>query len=118
LNHFPFLYLNTHQTEEAGGSQTKTGKHSLFLFDGVVTGITNSNLELEAHDRVTGAFAAALPTDGLPAFPTVMLPGKQERKTGVSLFVNTQGFPLKVRKWEQGRYTLKNNHLSNVSINT
>lgn len=61
---------------------TQLGKchgHSLFVFDGVVTGITDADLELEAHDWVAGALAAALPTDGLPALPAVMLPGGGRR---------------------------------------
>jgi hypothetical protein len=58
----------------------RTSKHSLLIFDGVVTGITNSNLELKTHDGVTGPLAAALPTDGLPTLPAVMLPGRWRRQ--------------------------------------
>lgn len=60
---------------------TQLGKcqgHSLFVFDGVVTRITDPDLELEAHDWVAGALAAALSADGLPALPAVMLPGQRE----------------------------------------
>lgn len=62
--------------------ETGVRKHSLLLFDGVVTGIAHPDLELEAHDGVAWALAAALPTDGLPAFPAVMLPdhGKEEKE--------------------------------------
>lgn len=55
-------------------------RHSLLVLDGVVAGIADSDLELEAHDGVAGALAAALATDSLPALPAVMLPeGRRER---------------------------------------
>lgn len=54
-------------------SEAETGQHSLLVLDGVVTGITHPDLELEAHDGVAGALAAALPADSLPALPAVML---------------------------------------------
>lgn len=75
-------HSDAHQTEGAGHSETNSSRDSLFIFDGVITGITNSDLELEAHDRVTGPLAAALPADGLPTLSAVMLPGWRE--TGVS----------------------------------
>lgn len=55
--------------------KTKVSKDSLLVLDGVVARITHADLELEAHDRVAGALAAALPTDSLPALPAVMLGG-------------------------------------------
>lgn len=53
-------------------------QHSLLILDGVVAGITHSDLELEAHDGVAGAFAAAFATHGLPTLPAVVL-GTGER---------------------------------------
>lgn len=63
-------------------SKTETGKHSLLIFDGVVTGVTHPDLELEAHDGVARALAAALAADSLAAFPAVVLQGSREEKRG------------------------------------
>lgn len=85
---------------------TQLGKcqgHSLFVFDGVVTGIADPDLELEAHDGVAGALAAALSADGLPALPAVMLPGRGRQgqfcfmeKRGNGARENTLHTPLKL----------------------
>lgn len=70
-------HSDAHQ-QRVGTQLGKCQGHSLFVFDGVVTGITDADLELEAHDWVAGALAAALPADGLPALPAVMLPAGRE----------------------------------------
>lgn len=75
-------------------SKAETGQHSLLILDGVVTGITHPDLELEAHDGVAGALAAALPADSLPALPAVMLQDdRKEEKGGVNFGFNACGFP-------------------------
>lgn len=52
----------------------KSGERSpVLVLYGVVAGITHSDLELEAHDGVAGAFAAAFATHGLPTLPAVVL---------------------------------------------
>lgn len=63
-------------------SKTETHKHSLLVLDGVIAGVAHPDLELEAHDRVAGALAAALPTHRLPTFPAVMLQdhGREEKE--------------------------------------
>lgn len=71
--------------------KTETGKHSLLILDGVVTGVAHPDLELEAHDGVAGALAAALAADSLAAFPAVVLQGSREEK--VQLAPRCPGFP-------------------------
>lgn len=69
-------------------------KHSLLVFDGVVAGIAHADLELEAHDGVAGALAAALPADSLPALPAVMLrQDRREEKEDFNFCCNAPGFP-------------------------
>lgn len=74
-------------------SKTEMCKHSLLVLDGVVTGVAHADLELEAHDGVAGALAAALPTDSLPALPAVMLQGQKEDGEELSSRFNAGGPP-------------------------
>ena len=61
-------------------SRSRARQHSLLVLDGVVAGVAHPDLELEAHDGVAGALAAALPTHRLPALPAVVL--QHGRKEG------------------------------------
>ena len=95
--------------------KTKTRKHSLLVFDGVIAGVAHPDLELEAHDGVAGALAAALATHGLPALPAVML--QQDRKEGKEecnfcwcLPVSRQRCPVSVGGWAWGRFALNYYH--------
>lgn len=65
--------------------KTETGKHSLLILDGVVTGVAHPDLELEAHDGVAGALAAALAADSLAALPAVVLQGSGRRRVQLVL---------------------------------
>lgn len=47
--------------------------NSLFFFDRLKAGVAHPHGELEAHDRVRGAFGTAFSTNGLSALPAVVL---------------------------------------------
>lgn len=56
-----------------GESAQFSPRDSLFLLDGADAVVADPHRELEAHDWIRGALGAALPADGLPALPAVVL---------------------------------------------
>lgn len=56
--------------------------YSLFILDGLKTGITDTDLELKSHDWVARPFGAALATHCLPTFSAMMLHGGRRKSTG------------------------------------